>query len=157
MSQLTYNSALDTYVSWASQEATWAYPTQTNGLAPGYYSYKRRDTAGSQFDALHDLVEITDIKIEMTASHPGGYANMGKVYASFAGIAMDLTMASGSSTLYSANGGAGTLPATIRAANIESWVQNIDSFYTLQITCSQPLITITYIDNGQPAMLQFSL
>lgn len=159
MSSLVINTYYDTTLIWSSPDIAWAAHTLTNSLAPSNYSRKRRDTNPLPgIEALHDNVTITSIKIVMVASYPSGYANMGEMWATFAGITMNQVMATGASTLYSHTVTTGLpTPATIRASNVESWVRNIDSFYSLVITCSEPTITIEYIDNGIPYMLQFSL
>lgn len=159
MSSLVINTSYDTNVSWAANEVNWISTTVTDSMPPLYYSKRRRDTGPiSGIEVLPDNVTITSIKMEMVASYPGAYANMGELWCTFAGITMNQVMATGSSTLYSHEVTTGLpTPATIRASNVESWVQNNDTFYNLAITCSQPVITIEFIDNGIPYMLQFTL
>lgn len=160
MTTLVANTYYDTILSWTVCEFAWSTRTLTGALTPGCYSRKRRDTGPiPELAALHDLVTITSIKVEMVAGYSSGYANLGEIFCYFCGqMMLDAVLATGSSTAYSNTITSGLpSPATIRASDCESWVKNIDSFYTQQFNVSEPTITIEYIDNGFPAMLQFSL
>jgi hypothetical protein len=160
MSTLAVSTGYDTQVSWTGCQFDWSSDTVTGSLTPGCYSKKRRDSGPMpEMAVLHDQVTITSIKVEMTASYTGVYANQGEIFCYFCGALMlDKVLATGTSTNYSETITTGLpTPATIRASDCESWVQNIDTFYTKQFNCSLPIITIEYIDNGFPQMLQFSL
>lgn len=160
MTTLVVSSDVTEYVFAPPQDTVWATPT-TITLAAGHGSYMRKYVPGSALDALHDGCEITNILVQFTASHSGGVYTTPTAFVQFpVGVigAVGLTTPlSTSSVLYSANGGAGLAPSVVRAAFMYSDCYNRDDFYSVGVNMSLPIITITYIDNGLPSMLQFSL
>lgn len=135
-------------------DASWSSPTNIT-LGPNQSSCGRNFSPGSALDALHDGCIVSNIRVEFTASKSGFGVNV-SAGASFMGVGPGTTNLTNSSTLYLADGGAGALPSAIRAGTMASSCRTFDD-YSETVGMSIPIVTITYIDNGLPSMMQFSL
>lgn len=160
MTTLVVSSSVTEYVFDPPEDTLWATPT-TITLAAQHGGYLRKYVPGLALEALHDGCVITNIKVEFTASYSGSPLTAPSAKAQFpVGVAGNVQInnhITPSSLLYSANGGAGLAPSVVRAGFMYSNCFNNDTFYNVGVNMSLPIITITYIDNGLPSMLQFSL
>lgn len=160
MTTLVLPSSVTEYVFAPPEDVSWTTPT-TITLAAQHGGKIRKYVPGAALDVLHDGCEITNIKIEFTASYSGSVWPAPSASAAFpsgVGGAPQINSSLSTSSLhYSANGGAGLAPSVVRAAYMHSNCFNNDTFYNVGVNMSLPIITITYIDNGLPSMLQFSL
>lgn len=129
-------------------------------LDVGQQSRVRNRDVGTAFDALHDGCSITNIKVEITSSKNTALASGSRVVAAFAGVQVDIANITTSPTNYSANGGSGTLPSTLRSGGSNTtgtdYAVNNDGFYPITVTSTGYTITVTYNDNGLPGLIQFS-
>ena len=145
----------------AGYDTSWTTNTSVT-LAAGHGGFIRKYIPGAALDALHDGCEITNIRVEFTASYSGGVYVTPSAFAYFpygvlGGVQIVDVALTTSPSIYAANGGAGLAPSVVRAAYMYSSCLNRDDFYSVGVSMSNPLITITYIDNGLPSMMQFSL
>lgn len=125
-------------------------------LSQNLGGYVRQYSPGAALNAVHDGCVVDSIKVEFTASQSVGLCDT-EGWASFCGVTASKRALTTSSASYSAIGGAGTLPVSVRTALAESSCYNYDTFYDTSISMSHPIVTVSYTDNGIPYMLQFSL
>ena len=154
MTTTTIGTGVSSYAVEGPYDTAWSGTAVS--LAPGHGGQTRYYTIGSALNAIHDGCTVDDIKIEFVASKGSAFGPV-TAYATFAGITLSVPSVSASSTAYSANGGAGTLPSVVRAGVMSSSCLSEETFYTMAVNMSLPTITVTYTDNGIPYMMQFSL
>jgi hypothetical protein len=148
-------SGVTSYDNSGAYDTAWSSAT-TVSIAAGHGGEIREFNSGTALEAVHDGCVVADIKVEFTGSKVS-FATDVFAYAEFAGISVLTYALAASSTNYSANGGAGTLPSVVRAALLYSSCRNDDASYSASVNMSLPIVTVTYTDNGIPYMLQFSL